>query len=123
MREHDVKPRNTYNMDEKGFFVGTTTRSKRVFAKAVWAAKERTAAIQDDNREWVTLLACVCASGEVLPPALIHEGKSGLQSSWVDTVEVGKHETFFANSPSGWTNNELGLAWLEQVFDRSTKEQ
>ncbi|RYN74719.1 hypothetical protein AA0120_g12237 [Alternaria tenuissima] len=74
-------------MDEKGFFVGITTRTKRVFSKAVWASKERTEAIRDGNREWVTVLACV----------------------------------FLANSPSGWTNNELGLAWLEQVFDRHTK--
>jgi hypothetical protein len=45
MREYDVEPRNTYNMDEKGFFVGITTRSKRVFSKAIWQAKLRTAAI------------------------------------------------------------------------------
>jgi hypothetical protein len=23
--------------------------------------------------------------------------------------------------PTGWTNNELGLAWLKQVFDRFSK--
>ena len=26
-----------------------------------------------------------------------------------------------ASSPTGWTNNDIGLAWLEQVFDRYTK--
>ncbi|KAF1996484.1 DDE-domain-containing protein, partial [Amniculicola lignicola CBS 123094] len=26
-------------------------------------------------------------------------------------------------SPSGWTNNEIGLAWLKQVFDHYTKKQ
>ncbi|RYN73047.1 hypothetical protein AA0120_g12656 [Alternaria tenuissima] len=121
MREYNLDERNTYNMDEKGFFTGITTRSKRVFSKAVWASKERTAAIQDGSREWVTLIACVCASGEALPPALIYEGTSGIQSSWVDDVEVGQHQVFFANSPTGWSNNDLGLAWLEQVFDRFTK--
>jgi hypothetical protein len=35
MQEYDVEPRNTYNMDEKGFFVGITTRSKRVFSKVI----------------------------------------------------------------------------------------
>ncbi len=91
MRDYDVDERDTYNMDEKGFFTGITTRSKRVFSKAVWQSKERTAAIQDGSREWITLIACVCASGEALPPALIYEGSSGIQSSWVDDVEVGKH--------------------------------
>jgi hypothetical protein len=27
------------------------------------------------------------------------------------------------SSPSGWTNNDIGLAWLEQVFDRFTKDK
>jgi hypothetical protein len=123
MREYDVDARNTYNMDEKGFFVGITTRSKRVFTKAIWASKERTPAVQDGNREWVTPLACVCASGEPLPPALVYQGASGLQSGWVDAVEVGKYEIFFTNATSGWMNNGLGLAWLEQVFECFTKQK
>jgi hypothetical protein len=35
MREYDVEPRNTYNIDEKSFFISITTRSKRVFSKAI----------------------------------------------------------------------------------------
>jgi hypothetical protein len=120
MREYNIEPGNTYNMDEKGFFVGITTRTKRVFSKAVWLAKLRTAAIQDGNRAWITLLACVCGDGSSLPPALIYEGKAGLQSSWVDSIEAGKHEVFVTNSTSGWTNNDIGLAWLEQLFERYT---
>jgi hypothetical protein len=121
MREYDVDARNTYNMDEKGFSIGIAHRSKRDFSKAVSETKERMVAIQDSNREWITLLACVCASGEALLPALIYEGKSGVQSSWIDDIEPGKHQIFVGNSPSGWPNNELGSAWLEQVFDRFTK--
>jgi hypothetical protein len=120
MREYDLDERNTYNMDEKGFFVGIGSRSKRVFSKTVWQSKERIEAIKDGNREWVTLIACVCASGEALPPALIYQGSSGIQSSWVDDVEVGKHPVFVFNSPSGWSNDDLGLVWLEQMFNRHT---
>jgi hypothetical protein len=76
MREYELDERNTYNMDEKGFFIGIGSRSKRVFSKAVWKQKERTEAIRDGNREWATLIACVCASGEALPPALIYQGSS-----------------------------------------------
>jgi hypothetical protein len=78
-------------MDKKGFFVGIATSSKRVSSKAVWALKNCTTAIRDGNREWVTLIACVCAPGEALPPALIYQGLSGIQLTWVDDVEVGKH--------------------------------
>jgi transposase len=34
MQEHGVDARNTYNMDEKGFYIGVSKRSKRVFTKA-----------------------------------------------------------------------------------------
>lgn len=81
IEEHGIEERNTYNMDEKGFFVGVADRRKRIFSKAVWEAGERTQAMRDGNREWITLLACVCASGEALPPALIYQGTSGVQSS------------------------------------------
>jgi transposase len=72
MVEHGIDERNTYNMDEKGFFVGVANRRKRIFSKAVWESGERTQAMRDGNREWITLLACVCASGDALPPALIY---------------------------------------------------
>ena len=29
----------------------------------------------------------------------------------------------FTTSPNGWTNNDLALTWLEQVFDRYTKDK
>jgi hypothetical protein len=48
MREHGI---DEHNMDEKGFFVGIAHRTKRIFSKAVWESKERTAAMTDGNRE------------------------------------------------------------------------
>jgi hypothetical protein len=42
MEEHGIDERNTYNMDEKGFFVGIADRRKRIFSKAIWEAGERT---------------------------------------------------------------------------------
>jgi hypothetical protein len=123
MREHDIQPRNTYNMDEKGFFIGIGARAKRVFSKQVWQQKLRREAIRDGNREWVTLLACVCAGGSALPPTLIYAGKAGIQSSWVDAVNDAKHSAFVTNSPTGWTNKDIGLAWLTEVFERFTAQK
>ena len=51
MREHEIEERNTYNIDKKGFFVGIAYRRKRIFSKAVYKSRERTAAIRDSNRE------------------------------------------------------------------------
>ncbi|KAF1925129.1 uncharacterized protein M421DRAFT_424157 [Didymella exigua CBS 183.55] len=51
MREHSVDERNTYNIDEKGFFVSINSHTKRIVSKAIWELKERTAALRDSNRE------------------------------------------------------------------------
>jgi hypothetical protein len=109
-------------MDEKGFLIGIIGRSKRIFSKAMYNRKEVREALQDGNREWITLLACICGDGSFLPPGLLFaSANSTLQSNWVEGIRVGKHKAFVSSSPNGWSDNEIGLAWLEQVFDRYTK--
>ena len=122
--EYNVETEHTYNMDEKGIMIGVVGRSKRIFSKRKWEKKEVRASLQDGNREWITLLACVCADGSTLPPGLIYQaaGKA-IQSSWVESIDPNKHSVHLTTSPSGWTNNDIGLAWLEQVFDRYTREK
>ena len=51
IREYDVEPRHIYNMDEKGFLVGCTSKTKRVFSKQLFQQKRKTAGLQDGNRE------------------------------------------------------------------------
>ncbi|KAF1925194.1 DDE-domain-containing protein, partial [Didymella exigua CBS 183.55] len=58
---------------------------------------------QDGNREWVILLASVCADGSALPLGIIFTGAD--------------------NTIQSWTNNSVGLAWVEQLFDRYTKKK
>ena len=124
IEKYSIEPRHTYNMDEKGFAIGLVGRSKRVFTRSTYEKKRNQQSLQDGNSEWVTVLASVCADGTALPPGLIYAGKSNtIQSSWVEDIEPGKHSVFVSASPTGWTNDELGLAWLEQVFDRSTKSK
>jgi hypothetical protein len=72
--------------------------------------------LQPGDREWVTLVQGVAATGRIIPPFLIFAGKvlisswfTGLPRNWVVTV-----------SPTGWTNNDVGLAWLKH-FDAHTK--
>jgi hypothetical protein len=124
MSEYHVLPHNTYNMDEKGFMIGVVGRTKRVFSKQLWESKRMTSALQDGSRDWVTVVATICADGTTLPPGIIYTSANcTLQQSWVADVKVAKHQAFFTSSASGWTNNELGLAWLEQIFDRHTKKK
>lgn len=90
--EYEIEPRNTYNMDEKGFLIGVVGRSKRVFDRHAWEAKTVRQALQDGNKEWVTILGCVSADGTWIPPTLVYPaaGRS-IQSSWVNSIEAEKH--------------------------------
>jgi hypothetical protein len=122
--QYDIEPRHTYNMDEKGFMIGVIGRSKRVFSRRLWEKKAVRAALQDGSRKWITLVACVCADGSALPPGIIYEAANkGIQSSWVEDIRAGETTAHVTSSPSGWTNNDIGLSWLEQVFDRYTKKK
>jgi hypothetical protein len=117
INQYNVQPHNIYNMDEKGFMISVTGRSKRVFSRLQWESKQIRASLQDGSREWVTVVAAVCSDGSTLPPSLIYSSaNSTLQASWVDGIEAEKHDVFVSSTPSGWTNNDVGLAWLEQVF-------
>jgi hypothetical protein len=108
------------NINEKGCMLGILTRSKRVFKRLYEEGKIK-AHLQDSNREWITLLACICANGSALAPALIYQSDSGsIQDTWLQALRP-EDQVYISSSPSGWTNNDIGLSWLKQGFDRSTK--
>ena len=122
MEEYNVQPLHIFNMDEKGFQLGRIGRSKRIFSKALYEQKGLRQALEDGSSEWITVMACICSDGKVLSPSLIFQGSNGaVQSSWVDAIQEGEHSVFVTSSPSGWTNNDIGLAWLKQVFERETR--
>jgi hypothetical protein len=124
IEKYDVEPRHTYNMDEKGFMIGVTGRSKRVFSRRLWERKNVREALQDGSREWITILAAICADGEKLLPGLIYAAGSGaLQSTWVADVKAEEHDVFIISNPSGWSNNDVRLESLDQVFYRCTKQK
>lgn len=36
---------------------------------------------------------------------------------------TGHNSASFASTPNGWTSDELGLAWVEQIFDKETRDK
>jgi hypothetical protein len=38
--QYDLEPAHTYNMDKKGFAIGVTSRSKRIFDKVLYGKKQ-----------------------------------------------------------------------------------
>lgn len=122
LAQYDLEPAHTYNMDEKGFAIGVTDRSKRFFDKVLYGKKHFKQSLHDGNREWVTLLACICADESTLPPGIIYAATGrAVQASWVASIDKKEHQVHFTTSPNSCTNNDLGLTWLEQVFERYIK--
>jgi len=122
MEQYKIEPQHIYNMDEKGFLIGILNKMKRVFSRIQYDKGKIKSMVQDGNREWITTIACICADGTSLTPALIYQAASGrIQDTWLQDFDPKEHKAFFTSSPSGWTNNDIGLAWLKQVFDRETK--
>jgi hypothetical protein len=120
--EYNIDSRHIYNMDEKGFLIGVLSKVKRVFSKELYERGKMRSILQDGNREWITTIACICADGTALTPALIYQAQSGnIQDTWLQDFDPTKHRAFFTSSLSGWTSNDIGLSWLKQVFDRETK--
>ena len=80
--------------------------------------------MQNSNREWITCIACICTDNSALSPGLIYQATTGnIQDSWLQDFNPAEHNAFFASSSSGWTNNNLGLHWLQQVFNKETKKK
>lgn len=69
---------------------------------------------QDGNRENVTIIDAINATGtKIMPPTVVFKGKY-LMSEWYDGLN--RHQAYFGVTEKGWTNNQLGLKWA-QKFD------
>jgi hypothetical protein len=94
---------------------------KRIMTLAALKSGRVTKSRQDGSREFISVLACISATGRAIPPLLVYPGASqDLRASWVEdiTADSGVH---FTKSSNGWSSNKIGRSWLEQVFERYTK--
>jgi hypothetical protein len=97
-------------MDEKGFILGKALKIKVIARRG----RRNPRYTQDGTREMVTVVECVGADGCVLPPLYIYKGGSHTMG-WHTAVQPEDQATF-ACSPRGWTDNELGLEWVERTL-------
>lgn len=150
--ENDISPSNLYNMDEKGTMLGMSGKQKVYLLKSRDYKKARAGGVKQGqcpsrlrasntgsvliqrsffikpwsylftggNRENVTTIETVSADGFVLPPIVIMKGKS-TQRQWIEDSPL-PNETLWCSSENGWTDNELGIAYIKH-FDEYTKER
>jgi hypothetical protein len=111
--DYGINSDDIYNFDETGFAMGMTATAK-VITRAEYYG--RRSILQPGNREWVTSIKCVGASGYCLPPMVIFKGKFIIEG-WSDMLP---DDWQFQVSDNGWTSHEIGLRWLQKVFIPST---
>lgn len=67
-----------YGMDESGFQPCGSSSGEKVFGAA---GQKQQYEQREGSRETITVLACICADGEALPPAVIYKGED-FQVRW-----------------------------------------
>ena len=111
--KYSILDEDTYNMDEKRFMMGVAGSAKVVISK-----HEKQAFIkQYGNREWASLIESIGFCRR-LPMWCIFKGKKYLDE-WYSALEPGQGHQI-SLSDNGWTNNELGLDWLQTLFEPCT---
>lgn len=76
--------------------------------------------IQDGSRDWVTVIETISGDGRVLSPMIINKGRAHYMG-WYAYLKK-KDRAVFGVSLTGWSNEKLALQWLQDVFDKETKD-
>jgi hypothetical protein len=113
MEGYEYELKDIWNMDESGFGIGEQQAVKVLYT----IDQYQEYMVTGGKQEWVTDIECISAAGEALAPLLIFRG-ADMNTRWIN--ERSPEGWFFATSKNGWTSNELGLKWLQEVFDPQT---
>jgi len=100
-----------------GFNIGVRGRSSYV----ICGAKAKKMYMAEPGRtEWVTVIECICADGNTIPPLVIFKGQN-LQTAWVPR-EMDKDWSWACNT-KGWTCNAIGEEWMRKCFEPTTRSK
>lgn len=72
IQQHSILDEDIYNFDETGFAIGLTANAKVITRSEYYG---RRSLLQPRNREWVTVVEAINASGWALPPTVIFKAK------------------------------------------------
>ena len=74
IEKYNITANNIYNWDKKGFILGLAIAAKRIMAREVYKSGQIKQACYDGNREFISLLAYICANSTYIPLSLIYKG-------------------------------------------------
>ena len=114
-QEFGIQIEDVYNFDETGFRMGV--------GKSQWViTEEKTLPLYQtdaDNREYITSIETIGASGYDLPAMLIVAGKQHLSNWFRESLNP---DTLWGVSDTGYANDDLCEAYIKH-FDRFTKNR
>ncbi|EYB30540.1 hypothetical protein FG05_35167 [Fusarium graminearum] len=112
--KYGIQIDDIWNFDETGLMMGMIS-TRKVVTRAERRGKPKS--VQPGNREWVTVIEGINATGWAIPPFIIVTGKHHLRN-WYEGSSLPA-DWAIATTQNGWTNNETGLKWLKH-FDEHT---
>ena len=116
IRRHGLKAFQIFNMDEKGFLMGLAARAKVLCRRG----RRNPRVTHDGGRQLVTVIETICGNGAVLNPFVINKG-AGHYLGWYKNLTSAEHKYQFSYSPKGWTDDILGMEWLEKIFEPESR--
>lgn len=101
-----IQNNDIYNFDETGFWIRVTSGEKVIVLKDTIAAYS----VDPENRELITSVETLNYSGRKVPLMIIFSGAYYLQQYFNNNLD---DNILFACSNSGYSNDKLGLKYLE----------
>jgi hypothetical protein len=113
--QYGISTEDIYNFDETGFAMGLIATTKVVTRSNM---PGRPHLIQPGQREWVTTIECINTRGWSLPTCIIFKGRVYIEG-WFEEINLPSSWRIEI-SANGWTTDEIGLQWLQEVFIPAT---
>lgn len=108
-QRYNILPQHAWNMDESGIALGVCNNQRVLGTTDTPSTYKKS----PENREWVSIIETISATGVRLQPTVIFKGQN-LHTRWFIDENVPDYQ--YTVSMNGWTSNEIGLSWLNQVF-------
>ena len=102
-------------MDETGILLSQLTSCK-VLVRSDDPRRYRAAPV---NRTLITAIECIAADGSYPPPLIVWPAAT-TRSNWYTYPTPGWH---FTCSKTGYINAEIGLHWIQHVFEPLTRQR
>ena len=109
-----IRPQNRWNVDETGIMDGITFPGLFIGP----SDKKKATKKSQKRSDWRSIIECVSAEGNALPPTVIFEGKN-VQQQWFpnNQRDQAKLQSWrFICTENGYSSNFVSLEWLHKVF-------